>query len=528
MSSRLLFGGAAAAAAGYMIYEYQQQNDRQRQALIPAAHPNDGGFRKDTFDQKMSGLNKDIKQGKDETKKWVKDQAEYGQSKATEMTNSFQKNLQDEVDRQRGGLHDIVDDTSSDVSKGWSRIKEGVSDDTQSIKDALFRATPKPASSSSSSLNTSHPKERTQELVQGAKDTTKDLAKGAKESSKSIFNWGFNEAERAKAIAIGEYDKANKEYNTLLDRYNTSKKGLFDSGDSVLKQQLDDYKKVVHQKKDELERASKQYSEYTKNNFNDISNKLDEQDEKIRKEGGFFKWLTGTSIPGDEKTKDVDSVANNKSLAGFGENASFFSQEQIEDQLRNKEIGPSEAQKRLNELKKIKQEGWYQYNKGAETEEQIAKRAAQGLSGWGETASQLAQDEIDDARTQYRKKAISSRDEASKAVDDAWAKLQDAKKTVDETGSRWWQFGKEKTNELNDEAQKKYNTAKSDYDSAKETLTVWSDKASGKFWSSADNAVKVTQNAADKVKTVANKARAKTQEKVDDDDYMEQEQLLEE
>lgn len=519
MSSRLLFGGAAAAAAGYMIYEYQQQNDRQRQALIPAAHPNDGTLKKQSFDQQISGLNKDIKQGKDETKKWVKDQAEYGRSKATEMTNSFQKNLQDEADRQKGSLHDIVDETSSDVSKGWNRIKEGVSDDTQTIKDALLRATPKPGapSSSSSSLDTSQAKER-----------TKELAQGAKESSKSIFNWGFNEAERAKAIAIGEYDKANKEYNTLLDRYNTSKKGLFDSGDSVLKQQLDDYKKVVQNKKAELEKASKDYSKYTKNNFNDISNKLDEQDEKIRKEGGFFKWLTGSSVPGDEKTEDVDRIANNKSLAGFGENAAFFSQEQIEDQLRNKEIGPSEAQKRLDQLKKIKQEGWFQYHKEPETEEQIAKRAAQGLSGWGETAAQLAQDEYDEAKTQYRKKAISSREEATKAVDDAWAKLQDAKKAVDETGSSWWQFGKEKTNELNEEAQKTYNTAKSDYDSAKETLSIWSDKASGKFWSSADNAVRVTQNAADKVQSAANKARAKTQEKIDDDDYMEQEQLLEE
>lgn len=510
MSSRLIIGGAAAAAAGYMIYEYQQQNERQRQAMHPAALQPSGGLK-----EHNAALKRDLQQSKDESAKWLKDQKELGQAKATEMTNELQRNLADEVSRQRRNVNEIADDTTHDLSKGWTRIKEGVQEDSQSIKDALLGVTHKPQPRGSSS-------------VEGVKQKGKDLAEGAKDTTKSIFNYGFSKAEKAKAIAIGEYDKANKEYNTLLERFNQSKKGLFDSGDSVLKQELDDYKKVVKQKKEELKRASDEYAKYAKDNFNEISNKLDEQDEKIRKEGGFFKWLKGSTVPGDEKTHDIDRIANNKSLAGFGENAQFFSEEEIEDQLRNRKIGPSEAQQRLDELKKFKQEGWFQPHKSAELEERVAQRAAQGLAGWGENAAQFAQDELDESRNSLRKATITSREEASKAVDDAWNKLQEAKKTVEKKGSSWWNASKDKTNELSDETQNAYNEAVKNYESAKKTLDEWSDKTATKFWSSADDVAKVSQNVAAKAQTAANKARAKTQEKTGNFDELEQEQLLEE
>lgn len=507
MSSRLLIGGAAAAAAGYMLYEYQQQNERQRQALIPPTQtrqPVTG------VKEQASALGRDIQQSKDDTAKWLKDQKEYGQTKATEMTNELQRNLHEEASRQRRGVNEVVDDATYDVSKGWDRIKEGVAEDTQSIKDAL--------------RGVAHKADQT---VPNAKQKGREMAEGAKDTSKSIFNYGFGEAERAKAIAIGEYDKANKQFNNLLEQYNESKKGLFDSGDSKLKQQVDDYKKIIQQKKQELQKASDEYAKYAKDNFNDISNKLDEQDEKIRKEGGFFKWLKGTAVPGDE-TDDVDRTANSRSLAGFGENAQFFSEQQIEDQLRSKQIGPSEAQKRLDELKKFKEEGWFNTHKSPESEERVAKRAAQGLAGWGESAAQFAQDELEESKKAYNRTIPRSREEASKAVDDAWNKLQETKKTAEDKGSKWWNASKEKTNEVSEEAQKAYDDATKNYESAKKTLADWSDKTSAKFWSSADDVVRVSQNVAGKAQSAANKARSKTQEKTGDSDLVEQEQLIEE
>ncbi|QLL31414.1 hypothetical protein HG536_0B02770 [Torulaspora globosa] len=509
MSSRLIIGGAAAAAAAYVIYEYQQQNERQKQALHPA-----GSVRPTTTLQEQPQVVRDLQQTRDDSAKWLKDRKELGQVKATEMTNDLQRNLADELSRQRRNANEIVEDTSQELSKGWNRIKEGVSEDSQSFKEALLGVAQKPQSRDSA--------------VGAAKQKGHEIAEGAKDKTKSIFNYGFNEAERAKAIAIGEYDKANKEYNTLLERFNESKKGLFDAGDSVLKEQLDDYKKIVQEKKRELQRASDEYARYAKDNFNEISDKLDEQDEKIRKEGGFFRWLKGGSAPGDEKSIDIDRVANSKSLAGFGENAQFFSEEEIEDQLRNKQIGPSEAQQRLNELKKFKQEGWFKPHKSPETEEQVDQRVAQGLAGWGESAARFAQDELDETKRALHNTTTRSREEASKAVDDAWNKLQEAKKTVQSTGSKWWNASKDKTNEAADEAQKAYNEAVKNYESAKKTLDQWSDETSAKFWSSADDAVRVSQNVASKAQSAANKARAKTQKKVGDSDEIEQQQLLEE
>lgn len=488
-----------------MIYEYQQQNERQRQALHPA-----GSMQQTAALKEQPHLTRDLQQAKDESAKWLKDQKEYGQTKATEMTNDLQRNLADELNNQKRNVNEIVDDTTNDLSRGWTRIKEGVTEDSQSLKEAIKGVAQKPP------------------CPKTARERARAVAAGAQDTTKSIFNYGFSEAEKAKAIAIGEYDKANKEYNTLLERFNESKKGLFDSGDSVLKQQLDDYKKVVQNKKNELQKASDEYAKYAKDNFNDISDKLHEQDEKVRKEGGFFKWLRGTSVPGDEKHADIDRVANNRTLAGFGENAQFFSEEEIEDQLRNKTIGPSEAQRRLDELKKFKQEGWFNPHKSRESEEQVAQRAAQGLSGWGESAAQFAQEELEETRSAYRKAAVTSREEASKAVDDAWNKLQEAKQTVQNKSSKWWNASKDKTNEVADEAQKAYNDAVSNYDSAKKTLDEWSDKTSAKFWSSADDVVKVTQNVASQAQSAANKARSKTQEKSGASDQLDQEQLLEE
>lgn len=473
-------GGAAAAAAGYMIYEYQQQNERNRSALIPPSTATRDRSSGATVDEKARALSKEVQQRKDESAKWIKEQAE-----------EKKKSVKDEFEHQKAAVQSTAADTSKDASRGWERIKEGVSEDGKSIKEALL----------------------------GSDDDKK-----AKDHNKSIFNRSFNEAERAKAIAIGDYDRVNKEFNTLLARFNESKKGMFDSGDALLKQQLDDFKNVVKEKKEALDKASKEYADYTRHNFNEISNKLDEQDEKIRKEGGFFKWLTRTPVKGEkEKSGNETNSTKNNPLAGFGENAAFFSQEQIEEQLRNKEIGPSEAQKRLDVLKRLKEEGWYQHHQGSSTDEEMAKAAAKGLSGWGESAAQFAQEEIDESKRLANKaRNIASREDASKAVDDAWKKLQDAKKTVDETSSKWWSKGKEKTNEISDEASKKYAEAQKNYEAAKKTLSDWSDKSSAKFWSSADDAIRVAQNAADQ-------ARDKTQGKLhDSQDNVEQEQLLEE
>lgn len=484
MSTRLFLGGAAAAAAGYMAYEYQQQHEKQRQTvLVPSGSVAGNKTTPPTVKEREAE-----QQVKDSTK-WIADKAEFGRAKATEMATDLQNKVTEEKEQ-----------VSQDAATGWSRIKSGLSEDTRSVKEALL---------GSSSGGGDH------------RDQSQGLDRSAKDFSRSIFNWGFNEAERAKAIAIGDYDRANKELAAAQDNWAATKKGVFDSGDSALKQKVDQLKKTLEEKKNKLNEASEHYASFTKNNFNDISNKLDAQDERIRKEGGFFKWLTRSS-PEQKKDSNKDKSNNNakdvdktdqlatSSLGGFGENAYFFSKEQIEDQLRNKQIGPSEAQRRLDELKKIKKEGWMKYAKDPESEEKIAKNAYKGVEGWGESAAEFAHEELEEARRRFQRK-IESRDDAAKAMDDAAARVQAAKKQVESTGSSWWQSGKEKTDELHERAKADFDKAVKEYDNAKTVYNNWKDKTTGKFWSSADGSV-----------------RAMRRKELSPEDSSLQEQLLEE
>lgn len=452
MSGRILFSGAAAAAAGYMIYEYQQQNERQKQGMIPVSsgvHVKEEGRQQQQQSQRLEQQPRD--RGLPESIEWVTEKAEAGKNKASGVAETLQKQAAEEGTQ-------LKDETAT----GWSRISSGISEDVSSIRDALFGRRVQPQQEHQKGTGLSH----------------------------SIFNWSFNEAERSKAIAIGEYDKANKDLASVQEKWTQTRKGIFDNGDSRLKQQVDVLKKVLNEKKKRLDEASQHYASHARNNFNEMSDGLDAQDEKIRKEGGFFKWLTRSPPEKKKKghTDPRDEVATS-TLVGFGENAYFFSQEQIKDQLRNNEIGPSEAQRRLDELKRIKEQGWLNYAKSPESEESIAKNAYKSLEGWGETAAQLAQEELEEARRRFHRR-IESRDDAAKAMDDAAARIQQAKNRVDSTGSSWWQTTKQQSDYDHENAKRAFDHAVHDYDEAKKVFDNWRDKNTGKFWSSADGSVR--------------------------------------
>lgn len=450
MSGRILFGSAAAAAAGYMIYEYQRQDERQKQSIIPVSvgAPLNQEQQQQQPQQRQQGLYQD----RPESVNWVAEKAEASKNRASEVAGGLQERAVEHKDQ-----------VKNEAVMGWSRVKSGLSEDVGSVRDALFG-------------RSSQPQEQHR--------------KGETGVSHSIFNWSFNDAERAKAIAIGEFDRAKRELTSAQEKWSQTKKNVFDSGDAYLKENVDSLKKALDDKKRRLDEASSRYASYAKNNFNEMSDGLDAQDQKIRKEGGFFKWLT-RSPPEKKEVEKVDPKDEwaTSTLAGFGENAYFFSQEQINDQLRHNEIGPSEAQRRLDELKRIKDQGWMRYAKNQDSEESIAKNAYKSLEGWGETAAQFAQEELDEARRRFQRR-IESRDDASKAMDEAAARVQEAKNRVDNTGSSWWQSAKQQTDQEHESAKRAFDQAVRDYDEAKKIFDNWRDKKTGKFWSSADGSVR--------------------------------------
>ncbi|CAI4065493.1 hypothetical protein SUVZ_09G0330 [Saccharomyces uvarum] len=350
-------------------------------------------------------------------------------------------------------------DYGSSVPPQWGKlhnIKQGLKEDALSLKDALLGVSQKARDEAPGAVRrVITPEEDSQ--------TRKKLSQKSKDSSsQSIFNWGFSEAERRKAIAIGEFDVAKKRFEEAVDR---SEKELLST--------------VMREKKAALDRASLEYERYGKaGDFNELSDKLDQQERDSNPLNRLLK-------------KNVNSGSTEeaaaRSVRGWGETAQEFGREEMEEAKRNASSQPSEAQRRLDELKKIKEKGWFGYNKGEQSEQQIAERVARGLEGWGETASQLSKDEMDDLKWNYE----NSKKQLDKNVSDAMGSLSKAKEDLKQYGSHWWSGWTAKVDNdkeaLKDEAQKKYDEALKKYDDAKDKFKEWADKGDGKFWSSKKN-----------------------------------------
>ncbi|EHN01959.1 Om45p [Saccharomyces cerevisiae x Saccharomyces kudriavzevii VIN7] len=332
-------------------------------------------------------------------------------------------------------------------------ITQGIKEDALTLKDALLGVSQKAREEAPEAarrvISPEEDSETRRQLSQKAKDN----------SSQSIFNWGFSEAERRKAIAIGEFDTAKKRFEEAVNR---NERELLSA--------------VMREKKAALDRASIEYERYGKaRDFNELSDKLDQQE----RESNPLKRLLKKNVS-DGSTEEAAA----RSVQGWGETAQEFGREELEEAKRNASSEPSDAQKRLDELKKIKEKGWFRYNKGEQSEEQIAERVARGLEGWGETAAQLSRDEMDDLRWNYE----NSKKQLDKNMSDAMDSLSKAKEDLKQYGSHWWAGWTSKVDSdkqaLKDEAQKKYDDALKKYDDAKNKFKEWSDNDDGKFWSS--------------------------------------------
>lgn len=398
----------------------------------------------------------------------------------------------------------------------WTRIKEGLWDDAVSFKDALLlrgiyndntakyieRGRDDLAQQISDSVKSSPPPQL-QRSVKGrnvfsSMDEDRRNERDDSQDNKSIFNWGYNDIEKAKAVAIGEFDAANKKYNDILDKWKHSKTSFFSAGDAALKEQVENCKKMLEEKRQALKKASEDFNQYTKQSFNEISNNIDKQDVLNgiqNKKQDLWSWLKDDTS--NDGKPDVDKLAA-ASVVGWGERAQEFAEEELEERRRSMQIGPSEAQRRLDELKKYKENGWFTYRKGDETEEEMAKRVIKGLEGWGETAAQLAREEYEDLKWQ----AAKTKEEAAALVDDASQKLAEAKSDVDKTASKWWQFGKEKKDEVHEKSLANYEAAKRDYENSKKALQKWTDKQRGNFWDMANDSVSSIQGQVDKAHEV--------------------------
>ncbi|SCU94190.1 LAFA_0F20406g1_1 [Lachancea sp. 'fantastica'] len=530
MSSKVIIGGAVTVAAGYALYEYQLQQKQQRTTLQPAALQKDrdthaferqgerAGAKLDSAanrareqvrdlahdaDDKMTSTMAEVERAKARGTQWVSEHLGDAQEKVEDRRDKYLERsgelhaiVENTRERERASQNAVkrfVNDTRDQISSDIQNIRAGVADDASSIRDAIVGAK-------------KQGKDTAQSWEKSARDTAADAKQATEDKSQSIFNWGFSKAEKARAKAIEEYDQANKHFHELSEKYK-SESGLFSGASDELKKQLNEAESQLKSYKEKLEDASAKYSKYTTDNINELSDKLEEEDRKLRKKG-FFTWLTGKESLSD-KSDNVDEIASH-SVVGWGETAEALAKEELDDLVRNKQIGRSEAQRRLDELKKIKDEGWFTYQ--GKDDADLAQRAAKALKGWGETASQLAQDEYEETRRRMPQAPKSLSD----AVNVAKEKVESTKKELDKASAEWWSQGKDKKNELRDKAQKQYDEAEKEYRASLDSLADWSEMAKGKFWSGADTALGATKSTTDTLHTKAKQGLNAAQEYVQD------------
>lgn len=314
--------------------------------------------------------------------------------------------------------------TDSLANSNWEKIRNGIKDDSSALWNTI-------------SFN-------------GAKNI---------EPKKTIFNLGFNEAERNKAIAINEYDTINKKYNSLIAEQGSQ-------GNSNLQKKIDEAFKELQLKKKQLEEASTQFSKYGSENFNKISDSLADATvatkKKANDEGNKLLKLWEKSIPDSDKIDDKVDLIAGKSVTGWGETAEELGREEIREHVLFKGDKPSLPQQKLNEIKELKDKGWFNYEKSEKTAEQIAENTIRGLEGWGESAAQFAKDEYDDLKWQLDH----SKSHLEKLAGEAKTQLDSAQRQFDNTQDKWWDFIRskdEQKKELQRKASSELNKAKENY-----------------------------------------------------------------
>ncbi|CCC68745.1 hypothetical protein NCAS_0B06610 [Naumovozyma castellii] len=302
----------------------------------------------------------------------------------------------------------------------------------------------------------------------------------------------LRDLERGKRMAVKNYNDAVRVYNQYIDDYKEHDKSwLYDS-----------IRHQVEKARNELDDAVYQFKHFGEN--------LEDSD-TLSNTTSKFKESWNNIKPG--KTVDpeeVDKIVASQSVYGWGENAQEFAREEMEENVRRQQQQTDAAAKKLKAFKQnALDKGWFLLNKDkVEEEEQVAENALKGLEGWGENAAQFAKDEYEDIKWQLG----TSKESLTDKVDKSWEKMADAKKKLDETQAKWWEFGQKKNNELYEEAKRQYDLAETDYQKARKKLSEWNDK----MWEKTDSSIHTLKEGSEKANEKIQSGLSKTQNYIRD------------
>ncbi|KAL6948669.1 hypothetical protein ACO0QE_001142 [Hanseniaspora vineae] len=349
MSSKF-FLGTVALAAGAVIYEKNRKQHAVPSDLIinrteANGFPSSGASKIPAYSNSTevfggtsgnnihqgSNLTKDLHNAKDQASSILQQTGAQVDHKLDDVSGR----VKDEYHNVKGDIEHRSHAASSSFNENVGNIKDGIVEDVQSLKNAIFHTSHKTKEDIQAELD------RAQSSVHDGNKTVFGSPKTASKNNASIFNWGGNKVEEARAKLVNQYDEANKKFHELSDEFASHADRYAGDKKSFMEQQVEDAKQRVADLKAQLDNTAQDFNEKVKQDANKLSDKLYESElatkvrQKMNQEGGLLN-------PDSSKEEEL-AKRTAHSLHGWGDTASEFSEEQYKNVRQPKEDAKREV-----------------------------------------------------------------------------------------------------------------------------------------------------------------------------------------
>lgn len=374
------------------------------------------------------------------------------QASNSEKLEQFGKNVDAQQYDGRHNLlaHDKRDDYDLNYSKAGGNIeniKKGFKEDGESLKNAVFHNHQNPVVSDYGRNN---------------RTTASNIKNGFREDAESLKNAVFQRSD--------DFQAAGKNVkNNISSKYDSVKSDLSSKADEFGNRSL--LEKQLQSAEDEVNSLKKQ----------------------LRSLGGR----------GDFTYDEQKAIDSNKSLlSGFGENASFFANEQYESVH-----GSPKDRFRTNNLPAL-------FDKDGKrlSNEEILRIQRDGLRGWGENAGWFAEEQYRNSKEDVENLKKKAAEKGASLKEDLNSAKEQTKDKADELvswGSNKVDAAGDKISDINQNAKDSISDAKHDFKEAKDDWKKW---GTAKVNESEDKLKDIHENARENTKSWWNWSKDQTDE----------------
>lgn len=472
MSFNYVIGGAAIAGATYYVYQQrQQQLDTWQNRPVRVGE----GVGQKTG-RKLDESFDTVTQKTNETINWTGDKLQDIKGTTKDKFYDAKKNTQEGLTDTKEAIVGAGEAAKDTLGSWGSTAKEKTLELNDSIANSVDASKAKAEKSARGAVQSLEGWGET--ASQLSKDYYDDVAGTAEEHKNKLWNWGLGKKRETQESIDRAYIEAESKYNEAVKQFNETKGSWFSWGDAKQKElhQQAEYRKKEAQKtfdeaKSKLEEWKKHVAEQKKRLSQDAdsANKffagellISEDGEKVinvKKSNRFYNWLRNVDVDPSRVSRLADNTRY--SVRGFGENATFFANEEVSESR-----APSEA---------------------AQEASAAINRKIRNFKEW--------------ANKQYAATAQGAED----YYHDSARAVEEAQKQIDDNTSHWYSWGKKKNDQLAAEGRENLEIAKSRLKDSQANLSKWSKDTAA---STIDTVKDGLNTANDKAQSGLNKANS--------------------